>query len=66
MAEDGTNLLWGPGVHLEALIAASATFQTLVGVDAEDLGDPAGITAALAHVYCPAIAAADIQAARGF
>ena len=62
MAFSTTNTLGGPVEALRALIAASATFQALVGVDGED--SPA--VEALAHIYCPAIIAADAAAAGQF
>ena len=63
MSTDTENPLWGPVENLRTLIASSITFQTLVGVAAED--DP--VAAAKAHIYVPAIeTAAAVAAARPF
>ena len=63
MSSDTQNPLWGPVENLRSLIAASTTFQTLVGVQ-EDV-DPTA--EAKAHIYVPSIETASaVKAARPF
>lgn len=63
MSTDTANPLWGPVENLRTLIASSATFQTLVGVE----GYPDPTASAKAHIYVPAIeTAAVVKAARPF
>ena len=62
MANDTTNLLWGPIENLRTLIATAATYQTLVGAT----GSPAEkLAAAKATIYAPGIDSG-IPAARPF
>ena len=55
---DAANIIFGPLVRMKALVAASASFQTLVG-------HAANAALAAGHVYCPTIAG-DFAAARPF
>lgn len=71
MSEASDNILWGPIENLKTLIASCNSFQALCGIGfgvapfgEGGFGDAAAVTEAKAHVYCPAIAQADIISAR--
>ena len=60
MAENTSNLLWGPVENFRDLLAANAAFQALCGVSGEE--DPTA--AAHAHIYCPALPGDTYKTAR--
>jgi len=57
---DTTNIVWAPLEHFRQLLASSPTYQTHLGVDAEEVGTEAGVTAAKAKIYIDGLPAATV------